>query len=116
MEVTTISKMMKTVKEEIAEVEQLQVIALVETDTSTNLVSQFLKSVVASPVKAISTKEVEVLTPNKEVLVVNEVVAIDDIGNKSNSDDSLDYNVATRSIAEVINQTGVTSNNSSVSE
>ena len=48
MEVTTISKMMKTVKEEIAEVEQLQVIALGETDTSTNFVSQFLKSVVAS--------------------------------------------------------------------
>ena len=79
MEVTTISKMMKTVKEEIAEVEQLQVIALGETDTSTNLVSQFLKSVVASPVKAISTKEVEVLTPNKEVLVVNEILEIDDI-------------------------------------
>ena len=51
IEVTAISNNMKRVKEEIEEVEQLQVITLAESDTSSNLVSQFLNSVVASPVK-----------------------------------------------------------------
>ena len=87
-----------------------------ETDTSTNLVSQFLKSVVASPVKVIPTKEVETLTPNIEMLGVNEFLAIDDIGDKLDSEDSFDYNIAAKSIAEENVQIGVTSNNRSISE
>ena len=114
MEVSVISDNMKMVKKEMEEVEHEQQTALSETETSSNLVSQFLQSVVTSPGKAIlknDSLEVE------EVLVVNESVRIDNTADKSSSEeDSLDHNVAARVIAEGSNRTGVTSNSSSVSE
>ena len=104
--------------------EQLQVIALRETDTSTNLVLQFLNSIVtspvkviptknASPVKVIPTKEGEMLTPTKELFRENDVLVIDDNGDKSDSAESLD--IAAKAVLGENIQLGVTFNNSSVS-
>ena len=57
MEVTAISSNMKRAKEDMQEVDQLQVITLADSDTSSNLVSQLLKSVVDSPVKKYMLKK-----------------------------------------------------------
>ena len=40
------------------------------------------------------------LTPNKEMLGVNEVLEIDDIGDKSDSEDPFNYNITAKSITE----------------
>ena len=73
MEVTVISNNMKRIKKVIKEVKHLQAIVLFDSYTSSNLVSQFLKSVVASPVKKV-TKELVMVTNNEEevrVIVVD---------------------------------------------
>ena len=65
LEVIGISENMNTLKKEIASVEHSQLIALGESDTSSNLVSQFLNSVVSSPVKSKLTKEIEAVPTYK---------------------------------------------------
>ena len=118
MEVSVISDNMKMAKKEIEEAEHEQLVALGESDTLSNLVSQFLKSVVTSSGKAKPINEcLEMETANKEVLVVNdslelegqhnEVLVVNDsvpLGNIPTKsileDDSLNHNVAARLIAD----------------
>ena len=59
--------------------EHSQLIALGESDTSFNLISQFLKSVVSYPVKSKLTKEIEAVPTDKEVVVVDKCEVIDDV-------------------------------------
>ena len=87
-------------KKEIEEVDWLQVIALDDSNTTSNLVLPFLKIVIALPVETKRNTEIEVVLSNREGVVDNEITGpdIDNIGKKSSSEDSLDHNLESRSI------------------
>ena len=89
-EVTSLTKAMGDVKKELAIVETSQSNALSRTDSTSNLVSQFLKSVVAIPTAAKDI--VEVNTPKTNETSEVECVDVED---GSKSVDSLDDQLST---------------------